>query len=244
MLKLIYEGDELYQLLDQIKESHFVVMDWDNHLPYQAEGFAFALDSMTEVPWLSRLPDGSEVYLGPHVRQRLVRSDYPRLRFREQLEQTITYPCRLYVAGELTTSLEFISFVLKQVPFCVGFSAKGYHLEQLKQWRHPAKYRFLDQFQPEHHQPMVIEFGSGTRDVPQIFFWDGRKESMIELQKSGETLPLGLIVGNTGKRPNREDRLHLPNMLSIPRLGFARRLAFGKLWQAIVSGLSHDLSKE
>lgn len=228
MLKLIYEGKQLIQLLDLIKQSHFVVMDWDNSLPFQQEGFTFVLDSVDELPWLTKLPDGFLVFLAPSLRSSVNRSDYPRLRFREELESNLNWPQSLHLSGDIEVCLEFLSYILKQVPFCVGFRASGERLERLQAWRHGKHYRFFDQLQPANRQNLIIELDPTAEQVPQVHFWNGSPEGITLLKQEIGVLPSTLRLVSTAKVP-RADRVRLPYVLTLPKLSPLRQRGFKRL---------------
>lgn len=241
MLKLVYEGDKLYQLLDLIKDSHFVVMDWDNHLPYQAEAFCFALDSIDQLNWLKQLPDGMAVYLAPSVRQRVNRSDFPGLIFQEQLEGEMVWPKRLHLSGDIEVCLEFTAHLLKQVPFCVGFVAEDYRLEKIQEWRHAKHYRFNDQFQPASRQNLILEYTPSPEPVSQIYFWNGSPEAITLLRQQLGTIPTGMIIACVGKRPKKSDRLRLPYVTMIPKFSLARKRAFDRLLEELLDPSFHAM---
>ncbi|HHT21284.1 MAG TPA: hypothetical protein GXZ74_07600 [Tissierellia bacterium] len=231
MLKLIYEGRELYQLLDQI-ETNFVVMDWDNHLPFQDEEFTFVLDDPAQESRLRELADGTRVYLSPAMRQQLDRSNHPGLLFREELREDTVYPKRIHLAGDLETSLDFTGFLLGQVPFCVGFSAEGYRLEQLERWRPGLKEAFDHQLQPAANQNLILDLMSLEEATHQVVFWDGRDESLHQLITDDIKLPR--LIANIGRRVKQSDYSRLSYIYPIPKIGLLRLRAYRKLWQDLI----------
>ena len=232
MLKLIYEGRELYQLLDQI-ESNFVVLDWDNHLPFQDEAFTFVLDDPAQESFLRQLKDGAQVYLAPSLRDQLDRSDHPGLRFREVLAEDRVYPKRIHLAGDLETSLDFAGYILSQVPFCIGFSAKGYREEQLERWRPGVKEAFSDQLHPEANQNLILDFMSIDKATQQVVFWDGRAESLHQLME--EELRIPRLIANIGRRVKQSDYTQLSYIYPIAKQRWLRTRSFQKIWQDLLT---------
>ena len=238
MLKLIYEGRQLYQLLDMIQD-HFVIMDWDNHLPFEQENFIFVLDDLSEESFLRRLPDKTAVYVKPKLRHKLDRSDYPRLLFLEELTDRLDFPCRIHLAGDLESALDFTGFVLGQVSFCVGYAAGDYRLERLEHWHNTSNTGFDGQLQPENGQNLILDFTTSQGASHQLVFWDGREESLHQLIRDDISLPR--LIANVGKRVKQSDFNRLSYIYHIPKLKWLKPRAYRKLWQDLTA-LTDEMS--
>ena len=231
MLKLIYQGSALLSLLDRI-ETDFVILDWDNYLPFQSESFMFVLDDPADEGWLDQLPEGMPVYLAPAVRTKLARGDYPGLLFQERLIQPPPYPARLHLAGDIEAALDFTGYLLSQLPFCVGFVADGYRRERLEHWQSLQNERFAGQLQVAANQVMVLDFSSVKQASHQVVFWDGRAETLHRLNQHP---PRPRFIANIGRRVKQSDYARLGYIYQIPKTGLFRRRAWARLWQDILS---------
>lgn len=232
MLKLIYQGSQLLSLLDRI-ETDFVILDWDNYLPFQSESFMFVLDDPADEAWLNQLPEGMPVYLAPAVRTKLARSDYPALLFQERLIKPQPYPARLHLTGDLEAALDFTGYLLSQLPFCVGFVAAGYRRERLEYWLSHHNEGFTGQLQAAANQVMILDFTSAKQATHQVVFWDGRAETLHRLNQKNPSRPR--FIANIGRRVKQSDYARLGYIYQIPKTGLFRRRAWARLWQDILA---------
>lgn len=233
MLKLLYEGEHMLAVIDQIKgHSHYVMLDYENYLPFQEESFVYVLDDTQHENRLRSLPEGMAVFLMEQVRARVLRSEYPQLRFLNTLHPEQALPRSISLLGSMEMSLRFTQLLLMEVPYCVGYRCSGYLLDMLK--KAALRMQFVDQFSAFRRQNLCLNYDASPAEL-YIFFWDGSEQMLLDVRKQFEgEWPRHLAVISHDRRPHKDDTMLLPYIGHLSKQELLRRRQLKKYWHKIL----------
>lgn len=179
MVKILYEGEDLRSIMDEIKEESFVIMDAENRKQYPEEPFIVIVSHRRQ---LEETPLSEYIYLSSGLRKELELSEFPERIFLKELKTEHPFPKDIGLSGDLSMAWNFVRYLLGYYLFSVGLTAKGY-----------AQKMFLDRIgslssedrgrvKPCMGQPLQF-YWEDSSPTTQLFFWSGREEDLFAFKE-------------------------------------------------------------
>lgn len=179
MVKIIYEGENLQNIIDDIKGENFIIVDKENRKHYPEESFILLVNRRRD---LDEADEREYIYLTDPLKKELDKSDFPERIFLKELSSLKPFPSTIGLSGDMQMAWGFIQYLLEEYLFSIGLSARGYSQGMFKSKMKSLNPDERKRLGPANNQPLQIFWEDYSKKL-QLFFWSGREEDLFSFKE-------------------------------------------------------------